>query len=203
MSSPASTTVILASPTDDGGETTQGTPRGANYFFGFLITFVGLLVIFIICGIGSRRRFARRHGLNGTLEPLGRFRKLEGGDTRPQFYEPPLVVGEDRWGSLMPLSVRFCRQKESDPVDHDLPPLPPVTPARRSRSHLSFNYFNRNPPLETHTDPELPDAIQVAVMIAMPWDLSVNQQKNPEGLREYQIGEIDLPWGKDGPHPNP
>jgi hypothetical protein len=101
MSSPASTTAFLPSPTDDSGESTEGTPRGANYFFGFLITFVGLLIIFIICGIGSRRRFARRRGLNGDLEPLGRFRKLGGGDMRPQFYEPPLVAGEDRWSSLM------------------------------------------------------------------------------------------------------
>ena len=100
MSSPASTSPF-SSPTEAGGQSTGGTPRGANYFFGFLITFVGLLIIFIICGIGSRRRLARRRGLNDTLEPLGRFRKLEGGETRPQFYEPPLVVGEDRWSSLM------------------------------------------------------------------------------------------------------
>lgn len=101
MSSSASTT-SFSSPTDTGGgESTGGTPRGANYFFGFLITFVGLLIIFIICGIGSRRRLARRRGLNEALEPLERFRKLEGGETRPEFYEPPLVVGGDRWSSLM------------------------------------------------------------------------------------------------------
>ena len=99
MSSPASTTEFSL-PTESGGES-SGTPRGSNYFFGFLITFVGLLVVFIICGIGSRRRFARRRGLNDTLEPLGRFRKLEGGETRPQFYDPQLVVGEDRWSSMM------------------------------------------------------------------------------------------------------
>lgn len=101
MSSPASTTPI-SSPTDAGGGSTGGTPHGANYFFGFLITFVGLLIIFIICGIGSRRRLARTRRLNDALEPLGHFRKLEGGETRPEFYEPPLVVvGDDRWNSLM------------------------------------------------------------------------------------------------------
>ena len=99
MSSSASTTAF-SSPTDSGGESTGGTPRGANYFFGFLITFVGLLIVFIICGIGSRRRLARRRGLHDALEPLGSFRKLEG-ETRPEFYEPPLVVGEDRWSSMM------------------------------------------------------------------------------------------------------
>lgn len=98
MSSSAPTTAF-SSPTDTGGESTGGTPRGANYFFGFLITFVGLLIIFIICGIGSRRRLARRRGSNDALEPLGR--KPEGEETRPEFYERPLVVGEDRWSSLM------------------------------------------------------------------------------------------------------
>ena len=100
-SSAPSTTFSSPTPTDTSGESTEGTPRGANYFFGFLITFVGLLIIFIVCGIGSRRRLARRRGLNDTLEPSSRFRKLEGGETRPEFYEPPLVPGEDRWSSLM------------------------------------------------------------------------------------------------------
>lgn len=111
MASPASTAPVLPSPTDAGGQSIDGTPRGANYFFGFLITFVGLLIIFIICGIGSRRRLARRRRLNGPLEPSGRFRKLEGGETRPQFYEPPLVVGEDRWGSLMVRTPEDPRHK--------------------------------------------------------------------------------------------
>jgi hypothetical protein len=104
MSLPASTTAFSPEPTDAGGESTENTPHGANYFFGFLITFVGLLIIFIICGIGSRRRFARvarRRGLDGAFEPLGCFRKLEGGESPPQFYDPSLVVGEDTWSSLM------------------------------------------------------------------------------------------------------
>lgn len=95
----SASTTEFSSPTDTGGGPTSGTPRGANYFFGFLITFVGLLIIFIICGIGSRRRLARRRRLNDALQP--RFIKLEGEEKRPQFYEPPLVVGEDRWSNLM------------------------------------------------------------------------------------------------------
>lgn len=34
--------------------------EGANYFFGFLITFVALLLIFLGCGVGSRQRAAAR-----------------------------------------------------------------------------------------------------------------------------------------------
>jgi hypothetical protein len=102
MSTSASTTAFSSpSPTDTGGDSSGGTPRGANYFFGFLITFVGLLIIFIVCGIGSRRRLARRRVLNDAFEPLGRFKGLEGGEKCPEFYEPPLVVGEDKWSSLM------------------------------------------------------------------------------------------------------
>ena len=104
MSSSASTTEF-PSPTDTGDDSTGGSRGasrgGANYFFGFLITFVGLLIVFIICGIGSRRRLARRRGLNDALQPLGRLRKLDGGETRPELYDLSLVVGEDRWSSLL------------------------------------------------------------------------------------------------------
>jgi hypothetical protein len=34
--------------------------RGANYFFGFLVTFIVVLLLFVACGIGSRRRAAAR-----------------------------------------------------------------------------------------------------------------------------------------------
>jgi hypothetical protein len=57
--------------------------------------------------------------------------------------------------------------------------------------------------LDPQADPEPSDTLQIAVMIAMPWDLSLNQQKCPNGLPEYQIGEISFPWSQDGPHPNP
>lgn len=99
----SSTTFSSPSPTDGSGETNGNTPRGASYFFGFLITFVGLLIIFIVCGIGSRRRFGRRRerGVNGAFE-AGRFSnsKLEVAGA-PQFYERPFVMGEDRWSSMM------------------------------------------------------------------------------------------------------
>jgi hypothetical protein len=34
--------------------------HGANYFYGFLITFIILLGFFMTCGLGTRRRFQRR-----------------------------------------------------------------------------------------------------------------------------------------------
>jgi len=46
----------------DGGPNNSGasTQHGASYFFGFLITFVVLLLIFVGCGVVSRRRFSAR-----------------------------------------------------------------------------------------------------------------------------------------------
>lgn len=44
------------SPNNSGGS----TQHGASYFFGFLITFVVLLLIFVGCGVVSRRRFSAR-----------------------------------------------------------------------------------------------------------------------------------------------
>lgn len=97
---------------NDGGNGGSGQ-RGANYFFGFLITFVVLLLIFVGCGIGSRRRFlARRNAaLFAGLDPWGA--ALRGGaspQAKPRLYE--LYVGgtkrvEDRWAETT-VRVRLC-----------------------------------------------------------------------------------------------
>lgn len=193
-SSPASTaTSLLPSTTDGPGETTGGV----NYFFGFLLTFVGLLILFILCGIGSRRRFTSRRELNYALEGRSSNGKIERGET-PQFYEPSFVVGEDKWSGLMPLSVGFFREdKESDSIVHDLQAVPPPTPApaRPDITGQVYSWFNNDPSLQTQADREPPDTIQVAVMIIMPrGDVSPT---NPQAIPEYQIGEISLPWGPD------
>jgi hypothetical protein len=108
----SSTASLSPSPTDGFGGNV-GTPHGANYFFGFLLTFIGLLIVFILCGLGSRRRFAirRERELNGAFEP-GQFSngKLEGGET-PQFFEQPFVIGEERWSSLMVNSPEYLDRR--------------------------------------------------------------------------------------------
>lgn len=91
------------SPTDGGNSGgSNSMQRGANYFFGFLITFVILLLIFIGCGIGSRRRFARRRALFlATLDPQWGTPK-EILPPRPSFFEMPFVISDDksRWDNL-------------------------------------------------------------------------------------------------------
>lgn len=61
--------------------------RGASYFFGFLITFVVLLLIFVGCGVVSRRRFAarRRARFEWDMEPWA---ERIGGDVG---YVPPVL----------------------------------------------------------------------------------------------------------------
>jgi hypothetical protein len=91
------------SPTDGGNSGGGGSmQRGANYFFGFLITFVVLLLLFIGCGIGSRRRFARRRALFlATLDPQWGIPK-EILPPRPSFFESPFVISNDKssWDNL-------------------------------------------------------------------------------------------------------
>lgn len=110
---PPQPTGTLLDDSPDGSDT-GGMSHGANYFFGFLITFVVLLLIFVGCGIGSRRRFlARRQGmLMGTLEPWAP--TTPGGEfRRPILHEKPLVLGEDDWSSIQVISTGFVYTKQN------------------------------------------------------------------------------------------
>ncbi|KDR80211.1 hypothetical protein GALMADRAFT_242504 [Galerina marginata CBS 339.88] len=107
-----------------GGDALQ--QKGANYFFGFLITFVVLLLVFVGCGIGSRRRYlARRQAaFLGGMDPWGTVR-LDGAEQpQPvlfeQRFEEPVV--EKRWTQTMPLSVTLLRRVKDEPSADDRPP---------------------------------------------------------------------------------
>jgi hypothetical protein len=65
-----------------------GMQRGASYFFGFLITFVVLLLLFVGCGVVSRRRFAarRRAHFEFNMQPWA---ERVGGDVG---YVPPVLL---------------------------------------------------------------------------------------------------------------
>ncbi|PPQ84135.1 hypothetical protein CVT25_003346 [Psilocybe cyanescens] len=76
---------------DDGGL----QQRGANYFFGFLITFVVLLLVFVACGIGSRRRLlAGRQRAGGVFGLDG----VGGGGGRGTV--PWTALGSDGYGGV-------------------------------------------------------------------------------------------------------
>ena len=83
---------VMSNPTTEptGGPNISGgnTQRGASYFFGFLITFVVLLLIFVGCGVISRRRFSARQRarFEWNMEPWAE-RTREGIG-----YVPPVLV---------------------------------------------------------------------------------------------------------------
>ncbi|KAF8814662.1 hypothetical protein BYT27DRAFT_7249710 [Phlegmacium glaucopus] len=192
------------SPTASSGEGDLDTQRGANYFFGFLIAFVGIIMILFVCGIGSRWRVAsRREGVTN-FRP---FRSISNDKSEgpPQFYECPFVIGEDKWSNLMPLSASICKNEEngSDLFAHDLEELPPAPRSTRCLTcHVFPSFFlpnwscihHKNP--QTRHDPDPPETIQIAIMIVMPYKPQNHDQppKKLDHLPESQIGDISLPW---------
>lgn len=201
------------SPTN-GGNSGGGSSmqRGANYFFGFLITFVVLLLLFIGCGIGSRRRFARRRALFlATLDPQCMPKEML--PPRPSFFETPFVAsdGKSSWDNLNPLSVRMVRKQteeprsgdQSTPSEFNVPPPEGQT----SPSSSMFPSWLRRPrhadetqaSNESEVEPEPPESIQVAAIIGMPTLSHKDDNYHDERLPEYQIGVVNLPWREGMP----
>lgn len=92
----AETSVPVGGGGGGGGFATQ---QGANYFFGFLITFVVLLFVFVGCGFVRRRRFVarRRAGLEsgGDLRVFGYWEGQDVEPVEPAYVEPWLMKGID------------------------------------------------------------------------------------------------------------
>ncbi|KAF9010103.1 hypothetical protein BDQ17DRAFT_1347553 [Cyathus striatus] len=210
---PFSAPTVSPTPTDDGGG--GGMARGANYFFGFLITFVVLLLIFVACGIGSRRRFIarRRAMLLGDFDPWG----VEDGTqprhiqhVPPKFFEPAIIKGGVAWDSVMPLAASFIpKLKERDDSndtaeDRHLSPVPTTAPTRQPRRFLpSFAFHSgihrsgrKAEQEEKEKDSELdpPDEMGVTVMIVMPTPHDKLPHNEGHRLPEYQLGTARVPW---------
>ncbi|KAF8893207.1 hypothetical protein CPB84DRAFT_1783419 [Gymnopilus junonius] len=87
--------------------------KGANYFFGFLISFVVLLLVFVACGITSRRRFLARRGptILGAVQPWGSSGDMRIPQTVPVFYEcftGEPALAEDGWRyTMVPLQCAY------------------------------------------------------------------------------------------------
>ncbi|KAJ3513005.1 hypothetical protein NLJ89_g3189 [Agrocybe chaxingu] len=193
----AASTPSSESSGDSGGNGSGAdSSRGANYFFGFLITFVLLLLIFAGCGLGSRRRmfFSRRFQNADAFGPwttygddgIGRGEIVE-----PVVYEKAFEKAEetgDKWADLKPLSATLIRRPR-DPSDAtslqkpSLPEDPPPNPADSDPTSTSSTPAEihrrlpawlpgrkKKPPSEPPTaGPEdIPETIQVAFLIVMP-----------------------------------
>ncbi|KAI6127573.1 hypothetical protein EDD17DRAFT_1869104 [Pisolithus thermaeus] len=142
ISTPSSTP---SSSGDSGSDST-------DYFFGFIVAFVVLLLLFISCGFGSRRRsvllgplWARNidvdqegaddDGGGGRFfggNRAGRGQAKPGQQTVPVFRETWLLPRPDepvpsRWKDLQPISATFVRPKplsNQSKVPSTSPPLP-------------------------------------------------------------------------------
>lgn len=105
----ASTPSPLPQPTgNDNGNSSPLQQKGANYFFGFLVAFVILLLVFVACGITSRRRFLSRRGpvTLANAQPWGTSSDGRAQQTEPVFYERFIgepAMAEDRWRYTMVL----------------------------------------------------------------------------------------------------
>jgi hypothetical protein len=88
--------------------------KGVNYFFGFLIAFIALLLFFVGCGFGARRTMMRNRRLQQRLEEAGLVldnASMDGLIVRsneplkePVFWERPFQKGSSQW-ELMMVSV--------------------------------------------------------------------------------------------------
>ncbi|KIM70676.1 hypothetical protein SCLCIDRAFT_162500 [Scleroderma citrinum Foug A] len=126
LPTPTSMTFETAPPaTSTPSSSGSGSQNGSNYFFGFIATFIVLLLIFVSCGIGSRRRSRFVSSAWGrTFEGNEFDEALYGGlpasewlrllRTPPTFREAWLRPAQDvqyeaPWKDLQPISATFVR----------------------------------------------------------------------------------------------
>ncbi|ESK88603.1 hypothetical protein Moror_3101 [Moniliophthora roreri MCA 2997] len=191
----------------DSNNNRQAPNRGANYFFGFLITFIALLLLFIGCGIGTRRRLQRRRGLLD-LGVWGDTQSVIAAQEEPQFLEPKFVkfVG-GTWSSIQPLSTSLI-SFQSSPESEETKKVPSrPDPPTRMPSPNPIAYHGLSLPVWSSTarasksegeeSPRLTsDLMQVAVMISMPSTSHVENisPDDEQPLPEYQLGVARIPW---------
>ncbi|KAJ3777793.1 hypothetical protein FB446DRAFT_716301 [Lentinula raphanica] len=142
-----SSTLASSSTSSSSSDNNGGIPsKGANYFFGFLITFIVLLSFFICCGFSTRRRFIRRTFFvwgqwDSDLDMDGDGHMMNDGDI-PTMFEPRFSKHDhDRnmystWLSIQPLTVQEVMS--ASPLTNDrlqpslVPPPPPIRSASRN-----------------------------------------------------------------------
>jgi hypothetical protein len=91
--------------------------QGANYFFGFLITFVVLLLVFVACGISSRRYFFNRgrgnnssnSGGSGFIGNVAAEWGVSSQSTKPMFWEAWVAEGGPKWSTMAVSEISFCQ----------------------------------------------------------------------------------------------
>lgn len=213
-----SPTPAVTTTPNPGGVNNGGMQKGANYFFGFLIAFIALLLVFVGCGVGTRRRFMMRRGVMGDWAGPASPYNESAPQKEPLFVESWLKKGGDRWKTMtvssslcsgrqfadgmQPLSTTAIRPRPKTP-EPSITPLPVTTLSsfRQLIPHPHFPFRRHLPPstvvkqesLETAPSPE---SLAVAVMIAMPIQKSdvEHQHQEDEPLPEYSFGVAQVDW---------
>ncbi|KAK7462783.1 hypothetical protein VKT23_007367 [Stygiomarasmius scandens] len=210
-SSSAAPSSSNASSSNSSSNSGISSARGANYFFGFLVTFIALLLLFIGCGVGSRRRLNRRRALFGDLTWDSRS-VLEEPPPEPQLLEPCLRKGGDIWSLMQPLSTALVPSSSSS----NKPAAPPPmirSPSRNPAAIHGLSLPTWRPSLVVPTADKQKEKdksdeddaqrreseIQIAVMIAMPSRSRTSRADDEQELDEYQIGVARIPWDKGLP----
>lgn len=116
-------------PNNSGGS----TQHGASYFFGFLITFVVLLLIFVGCGVVSRRRFSARQRarFEWNMQPWAERMEEGVGYVPPVLVEKSFASTEHElslWKDMIPLAALVVTPRPADFVKDVSPSsAPPQT----------------------------------------------------------------------------
>ncbi|KAF7426235.1 hypothetical protein PC9H_008602 [Pleurotus ostreatus] len=197
-----SPTPAVTTTPNPGGVNNGGMQKGANYFFGFLIAFIALLLVFVGCGVGTRRRFMMRRGVMGDWAGPASPYNESAPQKEPLFVESWLEKGGDRWKNMTPLSTTAIRPRPKTP-EPSITPLPVTTLSsfRQLIPHPHFPFRRHLPPStvvkqeNSETTPS-PESLAVTVMIAMPTQKSdvEHQHQEDEPLPEYSFGVAQVDW---------
>ncbi len=216
MSSTASIMSATASASESPTPTDSGSmSKGANYFFGFLITFVAILFVFIGCGIATRRRYQRRRGIIFNLDDLQAMPGLFGSrqqliGEKPIMWEPWVVKRNDYSWSMMQVSNSpnifqkiinnsqpLSASRSNKPCLKSIPRSAPIRLPSRNPTAIHGLSLPTWAPADSEVEKEaplpdesVPSTLQISLLISMP------NQPSPDkpSFTEYQIGVARLPW---------
>jgi len=170
-------------PPNSSGQLSNGT----NYFFGFLIAFIAFLFVFLSLGLLARRRRMRLMAdflLYGPDSDDSHLPNIT--QTEPSMWQPTYEEAKGKqWSAIMPLSTSLVWR---DVVDEKAAEEMPHAPRRRNPF---VPYLGLSPPRTLPPTIKVPEAMDIAVMINMP---QAPEALEEDGILEYQIGMLQVPW---------
>jgi len=206
-------------PPPTGSPSANSSVASANYFFGFVITFIVLLLLFVGCGIGSWRRFRpisavwgeRFQDVDGTsFSPRKRGRRRLVRPVLSELWTHPQVVmhpapgassSKAKWEGVQPIAAAFVWSRSAlsayarrlntstTPGRGNDDSVRGVVATLRSYVLLRRPRYDHPPKPPPIVRPP-PEAIQVVVMISMPSPPSLASRSLTHGPR--WVGHPDV-----------